>query len=318
MPVERGNILICAEVHECLINGLQQCGFNIDYFPDYDRNDLEGSIHNYAGLITRSKLKIDKALLNKAAKLKFIGRLGSGMESIDVEYAAQIGIACLNSPEGNRDSLGEHTLGMLLSLVNNMNRADAEVRKGIWEREANRGMEIQGKTIGIIGYGNMGSAFAERLSGFSVKVIAYDKYKVDYSDQFVIETNMSTIFKETDILSLHVPLTEETQYLVNQQYLQQFSKPIILINTSRGPVVNTADLVQNMKSGKVRGAALDVLEYEKFSFEDLDPDQLPVPMQFLINSDKVILTPHVAGWTNESQVKLAEVLLEKIKNEFEL
>jgi len=206
---------------------------------------------------------------------------------------------------------------MLLSLVNNIPRADQEVRKGLWQREANRGIEIKGRTVGIIGYGNMGSAFAERLAGFGVKVIAYDKYKFNYSNQFVAEVDMQQIFKETDILSLHVPLTEETKYLVNHSYIDKFPKSVIIINTARGPVVDTEALVEQIKRGKVIGAALDVIEYEKFSFENLDHDQIPGPMQYLVNSDKVILTPHVAGWTSESQLKLAEVLLDKIKNEFD-
>ncbi len=318
MSINERKILITEQVHEVLVSGLQELGYKIDFLPDHSHDELKDIMDDYFGVITRSRIKLDKDLLSAASNLKFIGRVGAGMESIDVDYAEQKGIRCLNSPEGSRDAVGEHAVGMLLSLVNNINSADQEVRKGVWRREANRGLEIKDKTIGIIGYGNMGSAFAEKLSGFQVNVIAYDKYKFQYSDQYVTEAEMQTIYEETDILSLHVPLTDETKFLVNNQYLNHFSKPIILINTARGPVVNTADLVLNMKSGIVLGAALDVLEYEKFSFENLESKNLPEPMQYLVSSNKVVFSPHVAGWTAESQVKLAEVLLDKIKKEFDL
>lgn len=317
MKLEKGKILLTERVDEILVNGLLELGFEIDYHPDYTHDDFIGIISDYIGVIIRSRIRFDKELLDKASKLKFIGRVGAGMESIDVELAERKGIKCFNSPEGSRDAVGEHALGMLLSLVNNMVRADQEVRKGLWQREANRGIEIKGRTVGIIGYGNMGSAFAEKLAGFGVKVIAYDKYKFNYTDQFVTEVDMQQIFKETDILSLHVPLTEETKHLVDNTYIDKFAKPVIIINTARGPVVDTAALVEQIKTGKVIGAALDVVEYEKFSFETLEHDQIPGPMQYLVNSDKVILTPHVAGWTLESQLKLAEVLLDKIKKEFD-
>jgi len=317
MKLEKGKILLTEKVDEILVNGLRELGFEIDCYPDYAHDDFIGIISDYVGVVTRSRIRFDKELLDKASKLKFIGRVGAGMESIDVESAERKGIKCLNSPEGSRDAVGEHALGMLLSLVNNMVRADQEVRKGLWQREANRGIEIKGRTVGIIGYGNMGSAFAEKLAGFGVKVIAYDKYKFNYTDQFVTEVDMQQIFKETDILSLHVPLTEETKHLVDHTYIDKFAKLVIIINTARGPVVDTVALVEQINTGKVIGAALDVVEYEKFSFETLEHDLIPGPMQYLINSDKVILTPHVAGWTLESQMKLAEVLLDKIKKEFD-
>ena len=317
MKLEKSKILLTEEVDEILVNGLMQLGFEIDYYPFYTHNDFIGIINDYVGAITRSRIRFDKELLDKASKLKFIGRLGAGMENIDVDLAESKAIKCLNSPEGSRDAVGEHALGMLLALVNNMPRADQEVRRGLWQREANRGIEIKGRTVGIIGYGNMGSAFAEKLAGFSVNVIAYDKYKFDYTDEFVTEVDMPQIFRETDILSLHVPLTEETKYLVDHSYIDKFAKPLIIINTARGPVLDTTALVEHIKRAKVIGAALDVIEYEKFSFEDLEQDQIPGPMQYLVNSDKVIITPHVAGWTVESQLKLAEVLLDKIKKEFD-
>ena len=318
MKSGRGKILLTEPVHEILVNGLKDIGFQVDFMPEHDHNYFKSIIHDYIGVITRNRIRFDRALLEKARSLKFIGRVGSGMENIDVGYATQRGISCLSSPEGSRDAVGEHTIAMLLALANNINRADREVRAGTWRREANRGFEIKGKTIGIIGYGNMGSAFAVKLSGFGVKVIAYDKYKSNYSDRFVKEVDMPAIFKETDVLSIHVPLTDETHHLVNDDYLEQFNKPIILINTARGPVVDTSSLVRAMKSGKVTGAALDVLEYEKYSLDGLEPTQVPDPMKYLIAADNVILTPHVAGWTVESGIKLSSVLLDKIKKEFEI
>jgi D-3-phosphoglycerate dehydrogenase len=313
-----GKILLTESVHEMLVDGLKEMGFQVDFLPGHDYEYFKSIIHDYTGVITRSRIRFDQALLEKARELKFIGRVGAGMENIDEDYARKNGISCLNSPEGSRDAVGEHTISMLLSLANNLNRADREVRLGFWRREANRGFEIKRRTIGIIGYGNMGSAFAEKLQGFDAEVIAYDKYKSDYSDRFVTEVDMPRIFKDTDVLSLHVPLTDETHYLVDDHYLNQFDKPIILINTARGPVVDTSSLVRAMKSGRVTGAALDVLEYEKYSLDGLETDQMPEPMKYLTAADNVILTPHVAGWTMESQVKLSTVLLDKIKKEFEI
>jgi D-3-phosphoglycerate dehydrogenase / 2-oxoglutarate reductase len=230
-----------------------------------------------------------------------------------VDYAESKGIMCLNSPEGNRDAVGEHALGMILSLMNHLNRADRQVRMGNWIREGNRGNEIKGRTIGIIGYGNMGSAFAQRLKGFEATVISYDKYKQQYADGHTIESSLDEIFDQADILSLHVPLTEETTGMVNDDFLRRFRKSIWLINTARGPVIKTADLVKNLDSGKVIGAALDVLEYEETSFEMLS-GKLPDELNYLIRAENVILTPHIAGWTQESNVKLARVLVDKIRN----
>jgi D-3-phosphoglycerate dehydrogenase len=234
------------------------------------------------------------------------------MENIDVEYAGSKGIMCLNSPEGNRDAVGEHALGMLLALMNNMVRADRQVRAGTWIREGNRGTEISGKTVGIIGYGNMGSAFAQRLKGFDCRVISWDKYKHNYADGNTSETSMDEIFQEADILSLHVPLTWETRHMADDAFLRRFRKNIWLINTARGQVVKTEDLVTNLASGKVAGAALDVLEYEDSSFETISGD-VPADLQYLLHADNVILTPHIAGWTQESNVKLARFLVEKIR-----
>jgi len=306
-------VLFIDTVHPVLKQDLESLGFQCDYFENFSTADYYFVIHQYDGVIIRGKIRLDKEILSRAKSLKFIGRVGAGMENIDVAYAESLDIKCLNAPEGNRDAVGEHTLGMLLMLLNNLRKSDREVREGVWIREGNRGVEIQGKTIGIIGYGNMGSAFAKRLAGFDTRVIAYDKYKFNYSDQFVEEATLETVFQETDILSLHVPLTDETTFMVNDQFISNFRKNIYLINTSRGKVLKTADLVKNMQSGKVTGAALDVLEYEKLSFEDIDQDSLPDDFKYLIQSDRVVLTPHIAGWTHESNYKMAKVIVEKIR-----
>jgi D-3-phosphoglycerate dehydrogenase / 2-oxoglutarate reductase len=305
-------VLLIDEVHPLIKEELTSMGFQCDYFPNFTRSDFKKIIHEYEGVILRSKITFDREMISAAANLKFIGRVGSGMESIDVEYAESRGIRCFNSPEGNRDAVGEHTLGMLLALMNNMVRADRQIREGKWIREGNRGVEIKDKTVGIIGYGNMGSAFAQRLQGFSATVISYDKYKSGYSDGNTFEMSLEDIFEYSDILSLHVPLTDETRYMVNDEFLSNFRKNIWFINTSRGPIVNTKDLVKNLKSGKIPGAALDVLEYEDSSFEFMG-DKMPEEFNYLRNADNVLLTPHIAGWTVESKYKLAKVLMDKIK-----
>ncbi|NVO03592.1 MAG: hydroxyacid dehydrogenase [Bacteroidetes bacterium] len=305
-------VLFVDTAHESLKLALENYGFQCDYFPKYKRADFEKCIGEYFGVIIRSKIQLDKEILNRAVNLKFIGRVGAGMESIDLDYAEKKGIACFNSPEGSRDAVGEHTIGILLALMNNICFSDKQVRQGIRKREENRGIEIKGKTIGIIGYGNMGSAFAQRLKSFDVEVIAYDKYKTDYSSDLVKEETMKSLFESVDILSLHVPLTVETYYLVDDLFLNKFKKEIFLINTARGPVVKTDDLVENLKSGKVRGAALDVLEYESFSFEKFNTDEFPESYKYLISADNVVLNPHIAGLTKESYIKLSEVLAEKI------
>jgi len=311
-------VLFIDSTHPRLPEMLHNSGFEVDYNPDkITPETIKNIIPNYDGVIIRSKIRMDKSIIDKAVKLKFIGRVGAGLENIDVDYAESKGVKCFNSPEGNRDAVGEQAVGMLLTLFNNILKADPEVRNGKWIREGNRGLEIKGKTIGIIGYGNMGSAFAQRLKGFGANVIAYDKYKLDYSNEFVKEKTLNDIFRDTDILSLHVPLTDETHFMVNDDFINQFSKNIYIINTARGKVLKTDDLVKNMKSGKVLGAALDVLEYEQVSFENLhSDDQLPEAFQHLINSNKVVLTPHIAGWTHESNIKLSEFLAEKIIKAF--
>jgi D-3-phosphoglycerate dehydrogenase len=307
-------ILFLDSNHPVMLETLRGNGFICD--EDYTSNKTEVlvKIPAYHGVIIRSRFKLDQEFLDAATSLQVIGRAGAGMENIDVAYAESKGIRCVHAPEGNRVAVAEHALGMILSLMNNFRRADNEVRGGIWKREENRGTELTGKTVGIIGYGNMGSAFAKVLRGFDVRILAYDKYKSGYGDEYVTEASQEEIFREADVVSLHVPLTNETRGLVNAVFLSLFAKPIWLINTSRGPVVNTEALVQAINAGKVSGAGLDVLEYESVSFENLSAEELPEPFQQLRNSDRVILSPHVAGWTFESHRKIGEVLAAKVMN----
>ena len=310
--INHPNILFIDSAHPCMKEVLEMNGFVCDDGTKMDVKEIHTIIHKYTGIIVRSRININKDFIDKATNLQFIGRVGAGMESIDMSYAQEKNVSCFNSPEGNRDAVGEQALGMLLSLMNNLNRADRQVRNSEWIREENRGFEIKGKTIAIIGYGNMGSSFARKLKGFEANVIAYDKYKQNYSDEFVQESSWNEIVEKADILSLHVPLTEETRYLINNSIIGKFKKDFWLINTARGPVVNTADLVLALKSGKIKGAALDVIEYEETSFESLSLKNMPAPWKYLVNNDKVILTPHIAGWTEESKEKLATVLAHKI------
>lgn len=314
MPKKK--VLFIDTTHPYLIEGLKSLGFDCEQFSNYSRSDYQKIAHDYFGIIIRSRFSLDKAFLESATNLAFIARVGSGMENVDTGYALLRGIVCINAPEGNRDAVGEHALGMLLALFNNMITADKQVRQRIWKREENRGVEIMGKTIALIGYGNTGSAFAERLKGFHANVIAYDKYRRNFSDEFVKEVTMEEIFSEADVLSLHVPLTGETSYLINDDYIRSFKKNFFLINTARGKVVDTAALVRNLKSGKVPGAALDVLEYENIAFEDIEKQELKDDFLWLSRAENVILSPHVAGLTNESSLKLARVILEKIKANF--
>ncbi len=302
-------ILVLDKGHAVLEEILLEAGFEIDYQPQITREELLEVIAGYQALIVRSKLLIDKEVIDRAINLKVIGRIGAGMDAIDVDYAEEKGIACINSPEGNRDAVGEHCLGLLLSLFNKICIADMQVRKGLWLREENRGLEIKGKTIGIIGYGNMGRSFAQRLSGFDCKVIAYDKYKTNYSDAFAQECSLEEIFSQSDVLSFHTPLTEETKYMFNKSFIQNFKKPFYLLNTSRGKVVNTKDLLEALNEGKILGAGLDVLEFEAFSNE---LQNTPSELQDLFSRNNVVLTPHVAGWSVESNYKLSYFLAKKI------
>ncbi len=307
-------ILLIDNIHPVFKKLLSDADIECDDGTHLSKEEILNIIHQYAGVEIRSRFLIDKNFLDQCDHLKLIARGGAGMENIDVKAANEKGIICINAPEGNRDAVGEHAIGMLLMLLNHLKRADAEVRAGVWKREENRGTELQGKTVGIIGFGNMGSAFAEKLRGFGVKILAYDKYITIDQLRFpyVTQTSLETIFEETDILSLHVPLSAETKYMVNDHFLQQFKKPIYLINTARGKVVVTTALVNQIKSGRVIGACLDVLEYESISFEQLVNADMPEPFQYLVNSEKVILSPHIGGWTHESNEKIARVLAEKI------
>ncbi len=304
-------IIIAEPTHEILEKKLKKNGFDCDYFPSITFQKLKSIIPKYDGLIIRSKFKIDKEFINSANKLKFVARAGAGMENIDIQYAQSKNVLCINSPEGNKDSVGEHVIGMLLSLFHKISISNKEINKGIWNRK-NIGIEMFGKTVGILGYGNMGSSFAKKLKGFGVDVIAYDKYKTKFSDEFVTEVNEQEFFERTDILSIHVPLTDETLFLVNNSYINNFKKTIYIANTARGKIIKTEDLVNNLKSGKIKGAVLDVLEYEKTSFENIFSGKDSISLNYLISSDNVILTPHIAGSSDESYKKIAKVLAEKI------
>ncbi|WP_101446672.1 2-hydroxyacid dehydrogenase [Aquimarina sp. MAR_2010_214] len=303
--------------HPLLLSQLKQANFQNDVDYTSNKEEVESKIHMYDGIIIRSRFTIDKAFLDKAKNLKFIGRVGAGLENIDIEYALTLGVKLFNAPEGNRNAVGEHTLGMILSLFNKLNNGDQSVRNGQWLREAHRGIELDGKTVGIIGYGNMGRAFAKKLRGFAVEVICYDiKEDVENSDAMQVE--LDELFEKTDVLSLHTPETPETIGMINNTFINKFKKPFWLINTARGKSVVTADLVEAINNGKILGAGLDVLEYEKSSFENLFASKKEIPDAFasLLKMDNIILSPHVAGWTVESKEKLAQTIVDKIKAEF--
>jgi len=301
-------VLFIDRVHPSLKKNLKKNHFVCDESYHLSKEEIEKIIHNYEGIIIRSRFIIDSNFIIKAKNLKFIARAGSGLENIDLEFAESKNIKCFNASEGNRQAVAEHAIGMILSLFNNLNISDKEVRLGKWEREGNRGVELQGKTVGIIGFGNTGSAFANALQGFRVKILAYDKYLTDYPFQ----SNMQEIYKQADIVSLHIPLTEETRYLVNNNFINNFEKDFYFINTARGKCANTKSIVKSLKNGKLKGACLDVVEYEKNSFENLSKIRFTNEMQYLIKSKKTILTPHIAGWTVKSNIKIAKILTEKI------
>jgi len=323
--------------HKLLINRLNDLGYinHEDFFAS--KHEIEAKIHHYDGIVIRSRFSIDKQFLDAATNLKFIGRVGAGLENIDCDYAEQNGVTLFNAPEGNRNAVGEHSLAMLLSLFNKLNKADREVREGQWNREANRGIELDGKTVGLIGYGNMGKAFAKKLRGFDVAVLCYD-IKDNVGDDNCKQVSLKELQEKADVLSLHTPQTELTVNMVNSEFISNFKKPFWLINTARGKSVVTSDLVGALVSGKVLGAGLDVLEYEKASFENLfktsvaeTPEvtnsdlvtsrplittNLPEAFKYLIQAENVLLSPHVAGWTKESKEKLAQSIVDKIKAKF--
>lgn len=305
------NILFADTAHPKLKSSLEALGHQCDYFEDLNRPLALERIHAYDGVVIRSRFRFDKEMIDEAKKLKFIARVGAGMENIDVDYAQAKGIACLHAPEGNRNAVAEQALGMLLAMMNHLVRADREVREGKWIREGNRGNELYGLCVGIIGLGNTGSTFAKRLSGFDVQILGYDPHLSSHENKSIHLVDMTEIFEQADVISLHVPLNEETHGLVNQDWLNQFKKSIWFLNTSRGKCVNTADLLDAIDSGRVKAAGLDVLEFESLSFEHMDAGNPTI--ERLRTHPKVLLSPHIAGWTHESNVKMAEVLVEKIQ-----
>lgn len=307
-------ILFIDKAHPYLQEQLEAMGFQCDFHLTDTKEQLAAILPVYAGLVIRSRIDLDAAFLSHTKQLKFIARTGVGLEHIDLDYADKKGIAVFNSPEGSRDAVGEHSIGLLLCLMNNLSKADREVRAGQWRREPNRGVEIKGKTVGIIGYGNMGNAFAKRLQGFDTKrVIAYDKFKVDYGNAFAEAVSLEALQDESDIVSIHIPFMPENHHFINGLFLDRFVKPIYLVNTARGLVLHTADLVKRLKSGQVLGAALDVLEYEEGSFAHLNLDELPEPFQYLRQAPNVVLNPHIGGWSQEAKLGHAQVLVEKIR-----
>ena len=302
-------ILLLDKNHPLITEQLSEKGFVLeeDFSSSYEQ--VLDKIHLYEGIIIRSRIPLDAHFLEKAKNLKFIARVGAGMENIDIAKAQELGIKLINSPEGNKDAVAEHVIGTLLVLMNRLFISSNEVKNGIWLREENRGEEILGKTFGIIGYGNMGKAVAKRLSGFGCKTIFYD-IKPNLSDEFATQVSLQELQENTDILSLHTPLTEDTLYMIDEEFISKMKKNFYFINTARGKNLKTSALVNALKSGKVKGACLDVLEYEKTSFENLETKN--EDLEYLLNSEKAIITPHIAGWTHESKIKLAQVIVDKI------
>lgn len=305
-------VLFIDTVHPILWERLENAGYTcVDASLLSKEQCIEAGKEAF-GIVIRSRFRMDENILSSANALKFIARSGAGMENIDEDYCKKRGITLFNAPEGNRNAVGEHALGMLLSLMNHLHIADREVRSGKWDREGNRGVELDGKTVGIIGYGNNGSAFANKLRGFDVEVLAHDKYKSGFGNDFVKEASLEEVLTKADVISFHIPQNEETFYFADARFFQSLKKNIYLINLSRGKIVQTSALVQAIKSGKVLGACLDVLEYEKSSFESFFEQELPEDFKYILESEKVILSPHVGGWTTESYFKLSDVLADKI------
>lgn len=299
-----------------MMSQLQAAGFTNHEDFKSSKEEIEAKIQDYQGIVIRSRFNIDKTFLDKATNLQFIARVGAGLESIDCDYAASKNITLIAAPEGNRNAVGEHTLGMILSLFNNLNQADREIRSGQWNRESNRGHELDGKTVGIIGYGNMGKSFAKKLRGFDVEVLCYD-IQENVGDENAKQVSLTEFHQKVDVVSLHLPWTPETNKMVDATFIEAFAKPFWILNTSRGKNIVTADMVAAMKSGKVLGAGLDVLEYEKLSFETLfQENETPEAFKYLLEATNVILSPHVAGWTFESHKRLAQVIVDKIKAKY--
>ncbi len=312
MSLSHIKILHIDSNHPLLWEQLQQAGFQNEADFTSSKQEVEAKIENYHGIVIRSRFKIDKTFLDKATNLQFIARVGAGLESIDCDYATAKGIHLIAAPEGNANAVGEHALGMLLSLFNNLNKANNEVKSGQWKREANRGHELEGKTIGIIGYGNMGKSFVKKLRGFDVTVLCYDILP-NMGDANATQVSLSELQENADVLSLHTPWTPETDKMINSDFINKFKKPFWFINTARGNSVVTDDLVEAIQSKKILGAGLDVLEYEKLSFETLFEGEKSVAFEYLLQAENVLLTPHIAGWTFESHQKLAQTIVDKIK-----
>ncbi len=303
-------ILIADEMHPSLFNLLTEAGFTCQYQPRISRAELMEQLEPFAGLIIRSKTTVDAELLSRAPNLRFIGRAGAGLDLIDLDTTARLGIRVFHAGEGNRDAVAEQAVGMLLALLTSLLRADRQVRQGIWDREGNRGYELGSLTVGIVGYGNNGCATARRLSGFGCRVLAYDKFLTNYGHPFAQEATMEQIMAEADVLSLHIPLTDDTRMLVDDALIDRFAKPFYLINVARGEITSLSAVVRGLESGKVRGACLDVLENEKLA--TLTPNQ-QAAFDYLRQSDRVVLTPHIAGWTHESYIRINEVLVRQLK-----
>ncbi|MCK5277370.1 MAG: phosphoglycerate dehydrogenase [Cyclobacteriaceae bacterium] len=304
-------ILITESIHECIIPMLEEIGYEIHHKPKIDRQGILDTLNDYTGIIIRSKTPADKELISAGNNLKFLARSGAGMDQVDLEYAESRNITLLNAPEGNRDAVAEHVLGLILNLINKMRNADIQVRKKIWDREGNRGVELMHRTFGIIGFGNMGEAVSKRLSGFGCKIIAYDKYKKGFANEYVEEVTLEDFFEKADIVSFHVPLTPETKFYVNDEFIKSFKKNIILLNTARGEILPLKTLIKYLKSGKILAAGLDVLENEKMGKLTQEQNHQLVE---LFEMDNVLLTPHVGGWTVESYIKISQTLAKKIKD----
>lgn len=304
-------------VHPVLSTRLTVAGHTCEDLSEYTGDALMRQLHDSEGLVVRSRLMIDAQVLDHAPRLRFIARAGAGMENIDREACAKRGIKLYNSPEGNRDAVAEHAVGMLLALMNHMPRADRQVRQGVWDRQGNSGHELCGSTVGIIGFGQMGTAFAQRLQGFGVKLLAYDKYRTGFSNEQVAEVTLDELQLRSDVISLHLPLTAETEHYAGTAFFNSCAKPLWFVNTARGPVTDTAALLDAIDAGKVRGACLDVLEFEERSLKGLHDTRGNATLDRLRASDKVLLSPHVAGLTAESYFKLANVLADKILRDVE-